>query len=299
MKTPAANIGLAKVACRRTKQPHRSHLRQVVNRYVIFNIRMRNILFLIIIFFSGLTAFCQEEWSPNLIELSKTTRVFLYLDTTTLDTIIDNYIVFYRTTKSKNNIELSKGPLYGGLGTACGCEPIPNGHWIKRNRNGSLNSIGEYYCNKKMGSWIYFYDNGYIKKIENYSLPYSIIEGDDTEFRNANTPLLSGLYAEYYESGKIRVEGHYKIYEKFSNIDSVFTFDPDTYVETLNIIKGKFWIPTSYKFGIWRYFNEDETLMKIEKYGMDSYKEEKIRNIYSINSNQTIREKKKHRITTH
>ncbi len=259
--------------------------------------RHNNIIFFLILCNIGIG---QEYW-PHLttIELSNRNKNFTYLDTSTTDTIFVNYLTFYRTTKTKENIEISKGSIYGGIGTPCGCVPEPHGHWIKRYRNGSLFSIGEYYCNKKLGTWVSFYENGNVNKIENYSFPYHdfIADNLDLDFTYSWIPQISGLYAEYFESGNIKIEGHYKIYEIFANKDTTIIYNPDTYKAELHIIEGEFWIPKSYKDGYWKYYNKDGSIIKVEHYDMKKWKDEKIRPIITRQVNEIINKRKKIRRT--
>ena len=247
--------------------------------------------FLYFLFLSNI-GFGQEYWPySKRIELSNQNKIITYLDTSTADTIIDNYLTFYRIVKTKENIEISKGPFIG----PCGCEPKPNGHWIKHYRSGRLFSIGEYYCNMKLGTWVYFYENGTVNKIENYSFPYHDFATDNLEFgfTYSSLPIISGLFTEYFESGKIKIEGYYKIYEKFKNKDTFIVYNPETYEEELSIVEGNFWIPQSFKDGYWKYYNEDGSKIKVKKYNLKNWKNEKIRPIITTQVNEIINNRKK------
>lgn len=263
------------------------------------NYNMSNFYTVFFLFYASI-AFGQEFWPHSkTIQLSSRNKIFTYLDTSTTDTIIENYLTYYRTIKTKENIEISKGSIYQGFDAPCGCKPKPNGHWIKRYRNGSLFSIGEYYCNMKLGTWVYFYENGNINKIENYSFPYHDFTADNLyfDFTYSRKPEISGLYVEYFESGNIKIEGHYKIYEIFANKDTTSIYNPDTFEEELHIIEGEYWIPKSYKDGYWKYYNKDGSIMKVEHYDMENWKDEKIRPIINRQVNEIINNRKKIRRT--
>lgn len=227
----------------------------------------------------------QETWPyGRLKELKRERLLFVYLDTLTQDTLFVNNEIGQRIIKSKENVEISRGSVFGGMGSACGCEPRPHGLWIKRHRNGNYKEIGEYYCNRKKGTWIYYHENGNLKRYETYESPYLewlTEQGQPWDTLKRNSYLLSGLYAEYYANGKLKEEGRYEIIEEFSETDTLTTFDPYIYEEVTTILKGAFWIPKSVKSGVWVWSDENGNLVRVEIFEHPWHKNSKYRPIAS------------------
>ena len=105
----------------------------------------------------------------------------------------------------------------------------------------------------KLGTWVYFYENGTVNKIENYSFPYHDFATDNLEFgfTYSSLPIISGLFTEYFESGKIKIDGN------------------------------------------WKYYNEDGSKIKVKKYNLKNWKNEKIRPIITTQVNEIINNRKK------
>src|SRR5688572_15558859 len=80
-----------------------------------------------------------------------------YLDTITKDTLYNDRLSSQYFLTSMEGIELKRGSYYGGMGTKCGCTPKPHGQWIERYRSGTLKETGEYDCNRKIGTWHYYF----------------------------------------------------------------------------------------------------------------------------------------------
>ncbi len=175
--------------------------------------------------------------------------------------------------RSKDNIVLADGQILGGMGTACGCELKAHGLWIERYRNGNVKEQGEYYCNEKIGRWIYYYESGTLRKIESYKRPYAVDLSEhrlDFIFKVGDTSLKNraikhGAYKSFYRNGKIREEGWYRFIEEYTTVDTIFMFDPETYEETLHIIERIFWKVKSIKYGLWNYYDESGKLVKTER----------------------------------
>ena len=184
---------------------------------------------------------------------------------------------------SKEGITLIDGHKLGGMGTVCGCEPIPHGYWIERYRNGSLKEQGRYFCNRKIGTWISYYQNGRIKKIENYKRPYlEMFTRYEMPWDTLKTKfLLEGPYLEYYSNGQLKIEGKFEIIEEFSTVDTIYTFDAETYEPIKKIVKGEFWIPKSRKSGYWNMYSEKGELISNEYYDLKIWEDDKIRDIES------------------
>lgn len=199
--------------------------------------------------------------------------LFVYVDRLSQDTLFENYGIGQRIVKTKENVEISRGSLTGGMwwNNQCGCDGGAHGLWINRYRNGNLKEIGEYYCERKKGTWTYYYENGNLMKYETYDAPYleTLTEKGPPWDTLKNTLrnysyLLSGSYAEYYANGKLKEEGSYEIIEEFSETDTVIIMAPETYEETKVAIEGPFWLPKSVKTGIWKWGDENGNLIRVE-----------------------------------
>lgn len=203
-----------------------------------------------------------------------------------IDTINGDTAKYFK--KSNRYVEINmegvlivEGHKIGGMGTLCGCEITPHGYWIERYENGSLKEQGRYSCNRKIGTWISYYENGRIRKIENYKPPY--LEMFTRHGLPADTLktrfLLEGPYLEYYSNGQLKVDGNFKIVEEFSTVDTIYTFDPETYEVIGNIVNGKFWIPKSKKTGHWNVYAENGELISHHFYELKTWKDDNIRDI--------------------
>jgi antitoxin component YwqK of YwqJK toxin-antitoxin module len=226
----------------------------------------------------------EHLWYGRLIK--KEGRLSVYLNEWTLDTLFENHENRQRIVKSKENVEISRGSISGGMfwNGQCGCDVKPYGLWINRYRNGNLKEIGEYYCNQKKGTWTYYYENGNLKKYETYDSPYlkTLTEvGQPWETLHDSPYLLSGPYAEFYANGKLKEEGRYEIIEEFSETDTVIIFDPETYEETKVAIEGPFWLPKSMKTGRWKWGDENGNLIRVEDIKPLWYDNPKYRSIAS------------------
>jgi hypothetical protein len=168
---------------------------------------------------------------------------------------------------TKEGIEIIDGHWRGGMSSPCGCIVKPHGYWIERYRNGNLKEQGTYFCNEKIGTWIYYHENGQIAKVEHLKEPYETTFFQMAEglgIRLDNRPIREGAYLEYYPNGQIKVDGFYVIGEAFSTTDTVFTADPDTYELTGEVIEGAFWLPASFKTGHWNEYTADGRLVSHE-----------------------------------
>ena len=151
----------------------------------------------------------------------------------------------------------------------CGCEPIENGFWIYYYNNGKIKSQGSYNCGEKIDTWIDFYNNGNLKRIINYKYPYSesfIYEFKDTLNLRRISAMKHGQFLEYFKNGKIKTSGHYEIVHVNSKLDSLVSFDFETYEEVYTKISGNFWLPKSIKTGAWKFYNSEGELLHIINY---------------------------------
>lgn len=202
-----------------------------------------------------------------------------------IDTIIGDTAKHF--IKLGKYVELSKegrllvdGYKLGGMGTVCGCEPIPHDYWIERYRNGNLKQQGRYFCNRKIGVWTSYYKNGKIKKIENHERTYMEIftkQGMPGKLKKGF--LLEGPYLEYYPNGQMKVEGRFEIVEEFTTIDTIFTYDSETYEPIATVVEGEFWIPKSKKSGYWNSYSENGELTSHQYFKLTTWKDNNIRNI--------------------
>ena len=133
-----------------------------------------------------------------------------------IDTINGDTAIHYKSThryveKSKEGVLLKEGHKMGGFGSACGCTPMPHGYWIERYRNGFIKEQGQYDCREKIGTWMYYYENGFPQKVVTYKRPYlEMFTKGESRIKNLKSkPLLDGPYLEYYENGQPKLVGHY------------------------------------------------------------------------------------------
>lgn len=183
--------------------------------------------------------------------------------------------------------------------TSHGGEQEANGFWIERYRNGNLKEHGNYYTNDKIGTWVYFHDNGNIKKVETLKRPYSTelseyprsytFKYEETIL--SNPPLKSGYYKEFYENGNLKLEGQFVIMEKFQTRDTIITFNPESYENILNITEGEFWKPKALKTGVWNNFDENGKLVFSKRYYQT--KEDKYLRLIKARYEELLKTKKK------
>lgn len=240
-----------------------------------------------ILLFIGLIGICQEIPRDRYLRSSYNDEiwgnVWLQIDTLIGDTITYNSKSDRFLKKSKEGVILIDGHKMGGMGTPCGCEPRPHGYWIERYRNGELKEQGRYFCNRKIGTWTYYHENGQISKVENFVEPYlEMLTRHGNKWDTLKKYfLLEGPYLEYYPNGQLKVEGNYEIVEEYSKTDTIFTFDPDTYEEIIEIVEGEFWIPRSKKSKYWNTYSENGDILSHEFYKLRTWENENIRSIES------------------
>lgn len=144
------------------------------------------------------------------------------------------------------------------------------GFYLERNRKGKVLVIGEYLYNRKIGRWTYFYENGQIKRIENYSLPFcSQLYDLNIKLLHQIGPFLHGNQIEYYSSGQIKKIENYEIYDLKRNKFRVMGRDSNTYEEIPISIEEEFWVPTSMKTGKWIKFDESGEIEEEHIYYVD------------------------------
>ena len=93
--------------------------------------------------------------------------------------------------------------------------------------------------------------------------------------------LLEGPYLEYHSNGQLKIEGKFEIVEELSTVDTIYTFDSETYEPISNVVKGEFWIPRSRKSGYWNLYSENGELISNEYFELKTWKDDKIRRVES------------------
>ncbi len=238
---------------------------------------MHRITFLfLIVFLYFIKAHSQEkEDFEKYRKVATGGKLSAYIDTLTNDSLLYNYALSQKTLKSPQGVVLKQGIFFGGMGSICGCESKPHGHWIYRYRNGKIKSSGEYRCNRKIGTWTSFYENGNIEKIESFKLAYEDFQKSfNFDFELKTDMILPyGLYAEYFENGNLKTHGTYDIIEEYSNTDTLYTFNEETYEEIKTVIRGDFWVPISVKTGPWQERDLNGKLIYNKEYSFYSIKE--------------------------
>jgi antitoxin component YwqK of YwqJK toxin-antitoxin module len=163
---------------------------------------------------------------------------------------------FYHKKVSKSGSLIEEGRKEGHHGHVCGNDPIKNGNWITYYpTTGIIKSIGNYRCGKKINQWLYFHENGNLKKSETYTLPYPIWTKGNTNY------YLNGSYKEYYKNGQLKTSGNYKIVEASVKYD--VEFDSITFEG----IKKQCcqWEIRSIKTGEWKSFDKSGQLVHTKK----------------------------------
>lgn len=151
------------------------------------------------------------------------------------------------------------------------------------NRKGKLVEAGSLAPNytdgyDKEGKWTRYYDNGKISSIR-YMHSGKLTGPVDTFYKNGKLALrynvalvrhetvrscVSGLYQEYYDNGKLKMEGFYAVNTDSAGFDSVSVTDPVTAVAY--IVLEKITVPSPEKVGEWTFYDEAGKMIKTEHY---------------------------------
>lgn len=205
--------------------------------------------------------------------------IYIRINNTTGDTAKFFFSLKKYISISKEGIVLEEGSISAGMGSKCGCEAEPNGNWTTRYRNGQLKSQGKYDCHKKIGTWVSYHDNGRVATIQTYQRPYSKLFIQLSKVGLDNRPLLTDLCLSYHYNGQLKTVENYEIVEKFSPIDTIYAYDPDTFEEKITIVEGSFWNPISKKTGEWIIYNDDGTVLSKNDFTIVYWKDKTIRSI--------------------
>lgn len=183
---------------------------------------------------------CPVKWTILGIGID---HIRLGIDTLTRDTLKITRTHFYRINSTGDTLaDLIFNESIDNL--SCSDDGyFLTGIWTKWFPNHDVEESGLYVCNQKIGEWFYFYKKNKIKKYENY-FQTSLQEGPRLY------GFLNGLYKEYYENGKTKITGTYKIVQEYA---SFLNFNPDTYEDDEKCCA---WKITSVKYGDWIEYNQ-------------------------------------------
>ncbi len=130
-----------------------------------------------------------------------------------------------------------------------------SGRYKEYYKSGQLKKVGNLVCNHKEGEWITYDEGGSIIKYENYT-SFELTLGH-------RIPYLSGIYKEYFLNGQVRMEGMYRVVQKWTEV-------PVLIAESYEIMnKCCSWVTTSIKFGIWREYDKEGNLINQIDYQVD------------------------------
>ena len=132
---------------------------------------------------------------------------------------------------------------------------IKDGLWKTYYINGNIKSEGYYYRNNPVGLWKKYFLSGRLKSI--YNVAFVAID-------TLENYCMSGSYIEYFENGKIAIDGHYCVE---LGMDTVrFTRAEPPYEEYDDLVKR----PVSKKCFVWKYFDESGILLKEIDYDLEA-----------------------------
>jgi antitoxin component YwqK of YwqJK toxin-antitoxin module len=123
---------------------------------------------------------------------------------------------------------------------------LQDGKWTEYYPDGKIKTTGYYYLGKPMGTWVHYYSSG--KPKSEYS--YAIISEN-----GSNNACLNGVYKEYYKSGKLKVQGFYKVDIDGTMNDTIMVKDPVTMTNKMVIQKVRAVQPE--KIGKWEEYAEN------------------------------------------
>ena len=129
-----------------------------------------------------------------------------------------------------------------------------DGRAISRYPDGAMKLAGYYRHGKQVGLWQAYYPGGQLKTVYNFGIILN--EGGFAS-------CYSGSYQEYYESGKLKLNGYYaaKMTEVFDTVD---VEDPVTGEFVHKTISNMSY--TAQKTGHWEYYTESGEINKKEDY---------------------------------
>ncbi len=176
----------------------------------------------------------------------------------------DSFKVFVATGDTSNSVCISEEySLYrlvskSGRTIASGAfifesdKYLQDGKWAAFYENGRIRMTGYFQRGIPVGTWQEFNKNGGLKTVSNYGL---FVQSTGV------TSCLSGTYQEYYNSGKLKINGFYAG-SLVTVHDTVTVADPVTGQDVIKVINRK--KLTAVKSGRWEYFEENGDLEKKE-----------------------------------
>lgn len=123
------------------------------------------------------------------------------------------------------------------------------GKWTEYYSNGKIKCSGFYHANQPVGLWQTYYPNGQHQK--SYSITY--VQTD-----SSSNYCMTGSYQEFYDNGKLKVNGFYKAQVDTTSILQYNVYDPNK-IDTVIIRQ-----PVSKKFSTWTYYLPNGEIEKKE-----------------------------------
>jgi antitoxin component YwqK of YwqJK toxin-antitoxin module len=174
----------------------------------------------------------------------------------------DDSVKYYVASDGKNLVSINEESSYYKLLTkehkvitdgpfiAEGDKFLQDGKWTERFDNGKIKMSGYYHRNNPIGTWREFYSNGKPKAIYNYAI---IMDNGETY------TCLSGSYQEFYQTGKLKVNGFYSA-NAIKVKDTIYVQDPVTLSTVSKVLTHNIYYPE--KTGHWEYYTESGELDK-------------------------------------
>jgi antitoxin component YwqK of YwqJK toxin-antitoxin module len=150
---------------------------------------------------------------------------------------------------------------------ACSDEGIHlSGEYTSYYKNNVIKEIGTVLCNTKIKEWVYFHDDGSLKKYENFLFSTEIYLGRPIQAR-------TGHYAEYYRNGNLKITGSYKLVEKYQEYE---VYNPDLFKSQIVCCA---WLLESIKDGYWYEFDINGSIISKTNHSLDLIQDKKYREI--------------------
>ncbi len=174
-------------------------------------------------------------------------RLIIGIDTMNYETISINNEYYIRKSIKGDTTELLI--LDNCFVDYCGDEGIHlSGEYSSFFDDKKIKEFGRIKCNFKCNEWVYFYQDGSLKKYENFQ-NFPLLYSNERFFER------SGHYAEYFQNGNIKLIGSYKLIEKY---DKYEYYNAETYNVDTTCCE---WMVVSIKDGYWYEYAEDGALI--------------------------------------
>ncbi|MES2702976.1 MAG: hypothetical protein V4649_10070 [Bacteroidota bacterium] len=156
---------------------------------------------------------------------------------------------WYKLISKKDGTVVAEGSFWPDEERA-----LQDGKAFTRYPSGTIKLSGYYLRGKPVGTWQSYYAGGQLKAVYNYG-----IINDD----NGISTCYSGLYQEYYENGKLKVNGFYAA--KMSEVaDTVAVEDPVSGDTVTKVLKRSAYAAA--KAGRWEYYNQEGEFTKKDEF---------------------------------